>query len=122
MTHANLLGPEPTYLPDRPDAQAALDAETSPSEVAAEHPDFSEAWAELAETALGMAGVLGPAGQGGQIYKNPAITLTESGGQSGTIPVTIQNQLMMDGTQIRLVAGQEVQAQLEGLTYAVQMN
>lgn len=52
MTHANLLGPEPTLLPERVDAQAALDAETSPSEVAAEHPDFSEAWAALAERAL----------------------------------------------------------------------
>lgn len=52
MTHSNLLGPEPTLLPDRPDAQAALDAGTDPLEVAAEHPDFSEAWAALAERAL----------------------------------------------------------------------
>lgn len=52
MTHANLLGPEPTLLPERVDAQAALDAETSPSEVAAEHPDFCAAWAALAERAL----------------------------------------------------------------------
>ncbi|WP_431874066.1 DUF3151 domain-containing protein [Amycolatopsis sacchari] len=52
MTHANLLGPEPTRLPDRPDAQAALDAGTEPADVAAEHPDFSEAWAALAERAL----------------------------------------------------------------------
>ncbi|MGH3949703.1 MAG: DUF3151 domain-containing protein [Pseudonocardiaceae bacterium] len=52
MTHANLLGPEPTLLPERADAQAALDADTSPAEVAAEHPDFSEAWAALAEAAL----------------------------------------------------------------------
>ncbi|GAB2978499.1 DUF3151 domain-containing protein [Amycolatopsis acidiphila] len=52
MTHANLLGPEPTLLPDRTDAQAALDAGTDPAEVAAEHPDFSEAWAALGERAL----------------------------------------------------------------------
>ncbi|SFP77540.1 Protein of unknown function [Amycolatopsis arida] len=53
MTDANLLGgPAPTHLPDRPDAQAALDAGTDPAEVAAEHPDFSEAWAALAERAL----------------------------------------------------------------------
>jgi hypothetical protein len=52
MTHANLLGPEPTLLPDRPDQQAALDAGTNPAQVAAEHPDFSEAWATLAERAL----------------------------------------------------------------------
>lgn len=48
----NLLGPEPTLLPARTDAQAALDAGTPPAEVAAEHPDFSEAWAALAEGAL----------------------------------------------------------------------
>ena len=48
----NLLGPEPTRLPARPDAEAALDTGTDPAEVAAEHPDFSEAWAALAETAL----------------------------------------------------------------------
>lgn len=48
----NLLGPEPTRLPERADAQAALDAGTDPAEVAAEHPDFSEAWAALAERSL----------------------------------------------------------------------
>ncbi|OQO90563.1 hypothetical protein B1813_13465 [Saccharomonospora piscinae] len=52
MTHGNLLEPEPTRLPDRPGPQAALDADTDPAEVAAEHPDFSEAWAALAERAL----------------------------------------------------------------------
>jgi Protein of unknown function (DUF3151) len=49
----DLLGPEPTRLPDRPDAQAALDAGTDPTEVAARYPDFSAAWAALAERALG---------------------------------------------------------------------
>lgn len=48
----NLLGPEPTLLPARADAQAALDAGTPAAEVAAEHPDCSEAWAALAEAAL----------------------------------------------------------------------
>lgn len=48
----NLLEPEPTRLPARADAEAALDAGTPPSEVAAEHPDYSEAWAALAEHAL----------------------------------------------------------------------
>ncbi|MEU6645955.1 DUF3151 domain-containing protein [Saccharomonospora sp. NPDC046836] len=52
MTHGNLLEPDATKLPERPDAQAALDAGTDPAEVAAEHPDFSEAWAALAEQAL----------------------------------------------------------------------
>ncbi|MBN6035838.1 DUF3151 domain-containing protein [Amycolatopsis sp. 195334CR] len=51
MTH-NLLGPDPTELPERTAAQAALDAGTDPAEVAAEHPDFSEAWASLAEKAF----------------------------------------------------------------------
>ncbi|WP_116102054.1 DUF3151 domain-containing protein [Amycolatopsis thermalba] len=48
----NLLEPDPTRLPERMDAQAAMDAGTDPSDVAAEHPDFSEAWAALAERAL----------------------------------------------------------------------
>ncbi|EHK81676.1 hypothetical protein SZMC14600_21448 [Saccharomonospora azurea SZMC 14600] len=52
MTHGNLLEPEPTRLPDRPEPQAALDSGTDPADVAAEHPDFSEAWAALAEAAL----------------------------------------------------------------------
>ncbi|KAA9161054.1 DUF3151 family protein [Amycolatopsis acidicola] len=51
MTH-NLLGPEPTLLPERSGPEAALDAGTDPAEVAAEHPDFSEAWAALAEKSL----------------------------------------------------------------------
>ena len=51
MTH-NLLGPEPTLLPEHTAAQAALDAGTDPAAVAAEHPDFSGAWAALAEQAL----------------------------------------------------------------------
>ncbi|WP_019818871.1 DUF3151 domain-containing protein [Saccharomonospora saliphila] len=52
MTHGNLLEPDATRLPERPDAEAAMDAGTDPAEVAAEHPDFSEAWAALAERAL----------------------------------------------------------------------
>jgi hypothetical protein len=52
-SHQNLFGgPEPTRLPARPDAQAALDSGTDPAEVAAAHPDFSAAWATLAERAL----------------------------------------------------------------------
>jgi hypothetical protein len=49
----NLLsGPPPTLLPDRPQAQAALDAGTDPEQLAATYPDFSAAWAALAEGAL----------------------------------------------------------------------
>ena len=51
MTH-NLLGPEPTLLPEHTAAQAALDAGNDPAAVAAEHPYYSEAWASLAEKAL----------------------------------------------------------------------
>ncbi|GAA3007899.1 DUF3151 domain-containing protein [Actinokineospora diospyrosa] len=49
--HGNLLGPEPTLLPDRAEAQAALDG-GDPVEVATRWPDFSEAWAALAERSL----------------------------------------------------------------------
>jgi hypothetical protein len=52
MTNANLLGPEPTLLPENTPAQAALDAGNDPATVAAEHPEFSGAWAALAENAL----------------------------------------------------------------------
>lgn len=52
MTHGNLLEPDATKLPDRPQPQAAMDTGTDPTEVAAEYPDFSEAWAALAEQAL----------------------------------------------------------------------
>jgi hypothetical protein len=48
----NLLGPEPTLLPERAEPQAAIDAGTSPTKVATSWPDFSEAWAALAEQAL----------------------------------------------------------------------
>ena len=48
----NLLEPPETLLPENAEAQAELDAGTEPSEVAAHHPTFSAAWAQLAERAL----------------------------------------------------------------------
>jgi uncharacterized protein DUF3151 len=51
----NLLGPEPTLLPERPQAQSALDAATdlaALTAVAAAYPDFSAGWAALAEQSL----------------------------------------------------------------------
>jgi hypothetical protein len=48
----NLLGPGPTLLPDRPELQAQLDAGADAAAVARTAPDFSEAWAALAERAL----------------------------------------------------------------------
>lgn len=50
--HGNLLQPEPTLLPESPEAQAALDSGTDPAEVARRYPAFSAAWAALAERAL----------------------------------------------------------------------
>ncbi len=50
--HGNLLGPDPTLLPEQPDAQAALAAANDPAIAAAAHPEFSAAWAALAERAL----------------------------------------------------------------------
>ncbi|MFC6091430.1 DUF3151 domain-containing protein [Saccharothrix sp. BKS2] len=45
-------GPEPTLLPERPEAQAAAEAGTDPGKIVRAYPDFSEAWALLAERAL----------------------------------------------------------------------
>lgn len=50
--HSNLLGPEPTLLPERAEPQAALDGRANPIEVVTSWPDFSEGWAALAEGAL----------------------------------------------------------------------
>lgn len=53
MTHGNLFGgPDPTLLPVNETAQAALDAGTNATELAGAHPEFSAAWAMLAEDAL----------------------------------------------------------------------
>jgi len=48
----NLLGPGPTLLPDRPELQAQLEGGADPATVVRGAPDFSEAWAALAERAL----------------------------------------------------------------------
>ena len=50
--HGNLLGPNPTLLPERPDAEAALAVANDPATVAAAYPELSAAWAALAERAL----------------------------------------------------------------------
>ncbi|MGH4008149.1 MAG: DUF3151 domain-containing protein [Pseudonocardiaceae bacterium] len=50
--HGNLLGPNPTLLPEQPDAEAALATANDPATAAAAHPEFSVAWAALAERAL----------------------------------------------------------------------
>ncbi|GAA2815415.1 DUF3151 domain-containing protein [Saccharopolyspora taberi] len=48
----NLLEPPATLLPDNESAQAELDGGAAPAEVAAHHPTFSAAWAQLGENAL----------------------------------------------------------------------
>lgn len=52
VTHTNLLGPEPTRLPDDPAPRESLAAGTPAAEVAAAHPASSLPWAVLAEGAL----------------------------------------------------------------------
>ncbi|MGH3623641.1 MAG: DUF3151 domain-containing protein [Sciscionella sp.] len=51
--HDDLLGPQPTLLPDRPKPQEALDGGADPAGLVRSYPDFSAAWAALAERALG---------------------------------------------------------------------
>lgn len=50
--HGNLLGPEPTRLPERAAVQADLDGGKDPAGVARVNPDYCGAWAALAENAL----------------------------------------------------------------------
>lgn len=53
MTHHDMMaGPPPTRLPDHVEAREQLEDGASPRDVAADHPDFSLAWARLAEAAL----------------------------------------------------------------------
>jgi hypothetical protein len=52
VSPTNLLGPEPTLLPDDQDIRGELAAGADPSEVAAAHPSGQLAWAVLAERAL----------------------------------------------------------------------
>jgi hypothetical protein len=53
MTNENLLGgPPPVYLPDHPEASAALRAGDDPAGVAARFPAYSAAWAALADRAV----------------------------------------------------------------------
>jgi hypothetical protein len=54
VTHPDLLAAQlpPTHLPEDDAAKAALDAGTSPRELAADHPTYALAWALLAERAL----------------------------------------------------------------------
>jgi Protein of unknown function (DUF3151) len=55
----NLLGgPPPTLLPDDPAARRQLDDGAPPVDVAAAHPEYSLAWAELADDAYARTAVV----------------------------------------------------------------
>jgi uncharacterized protein DUF3151 len=59
MEQQNLLGgPPPTELPDNPEARQALEAGVDPFEVAARFPDYSAAWAGLADRAFANGDVI----------------------------------------------------------------
>lgn len=51
MIGENLLGPDPTLLPDAPEVSAALAAGQDPASVARSHPESPLAWAALADAA-----------------------------------------------------------------------
>ncbi|GLZ08810.1 hypothetical protein Acsp03_62760 [Actinomadura sp. NBRC 104412] len=58
MTQNLLGGPPPTELPDNPEARKALESGTNAIEVAARHPDYPAAWAELADWAFAKGSVI----------------------------------------------------------------
>lgn len=59
ITGKDLLGgPPPTLLPDEPGPRALLEQGTDPAEVAAAHPTFSAAWADLAFAAYDRGAVI----------------------------------------------------------------
>ncbi|PVZ11174.1 DUF3151 domain-containing protein [Actinomycetospora cinnamomea] len=47
----NLLGPQPTYLPESPEPASRIAAGEDPTAVVADHPTYSAGWAALAERA-----------------------------------------------------------------------
>ncbi|WP_433331484.1 DUF3151 domain-containing protein [Spirillospora sp. CA-294931] len=58
MTQNLLGGPPPTELPENVAAREALDAGVDPVEVAARHPEYPAAWAELADRAFAAGSVI----------------------------------------------------------------
>lgn len=58
MTQNLLGGPPPTELPDNIQARTALENGVDPFEVAARHPDYPAAWAELADRAFANGSVI----------------------------------------------------------------
>ncbi|TDB79281.1 DUF3151 domain-containing protein [Actinomadura sp. KC216] len=58
MTQNLLGGPPPTELPDNIEARTALENGVDPFEVAARHPDYPGAWAELSDRAFANGSVI----------------------------------------------------------------
>ena len=58
MTQNLLGGPPPTELPDNTEARTALENGVDPFEVAARHPGYPGAWAELADRAFAAGSVI----------------------------------------------------------------
>jgi hypothetical protein len=59
MDHENLMaGPPATYLPEHREADRLLASGADPAEVAARFPDYSAAWATLAERAFGSGEIV----------------------------------------------------------------
>ncbi|TMQ90510.1 DUF3151 domain-containing protein [Actinomadura soli] len=58
MTQNLLGGVPPTELPDNTEARTALENGVDPFEVAARHPDYPAAWAELADRAFANGSVI----------------------------------------------------------------
>jgi hypothetical protein len=52
VTSRDLLAPEPTLLPDDPEARSEVESGADPAAVAGRHPTYLAAWAALAERAL----------------------------------------------------------------------
>lgn len=70
---------------------------------------------ELAKAALGMQSMLGPAGSGAMVSKVPSVNL----GGGSPAQATIHNHLYIDSKEIRLIAGQEVEATLGDLVSSI---
>lgn len=47
-----MASPEPTHLPDLPEARAMMESGADPAEVAAKHPAYSGGWAAMADYAF----------------------------------------------------------------------
>jgi Glycine zipper len=71
----------------------------------------------LAETALGAAGMLGPAGSGAQTYKLGTGEITMGGGSAAQAPTPhIQLTINMDGQRFRQYTAEQINSAMDQLT------